>query len=258
MNGFFNGVEGIQLLILIISAVLIGINKTGMPGIGVLPVIMLSIFFPAKYSTGLQLIMLCMADCMAMMYYRKRGNMKLVLKLLPCALIGLGLGSLTLRFLGDNDGIFKIIIAVIILSLSALNYYRQHYLKVEALPKSFLFAAIVGVLAGFTTQIANAAGPVMAIYLLALRLPKDEYMGTSVWYFFILNFIKLPIFILEGRITYQAFRTDLSMLPFIFLGAFLGIVFIRKAPQKLFNYVIEILVVISGTKLLYDGIALIA
>ena len=258
MSSFFNGVEGIQLLVLIISAVLIGINKTGMPGIGVLPVIMLSIFFPAKYSTGLQLIMLCMADCMAMIYYRKRGNFKLVLKLLPCALVGLGLGSCALYFLGDNDGLFKVIIASIILILMVLNYWRQHYLQVEALPKNFLFAAIVGVLAGFTTQIANAAGPVMAIYLLALRLPKEEYMGTSVWYFFILNFIKLPIFIMEGRITYQAFRTDLSMLPFIFVGAVIGVLFVRKAPQKIFNTVIELLVLFSGLKLLYDGIMILS
>lgn len=257
MDAFFNGVNGIQLLILIISAILIGINKTGMPGIGVLPVIMLSIFFPAKYSTGLQLIMLCMADFMAMLYYRRKGNLKLVCKILPCALIGLGAGSLCLRFLGDNEGGLKVVIAVIILSLSIFNYWRLHYLKVDALPESFLFASIVGIFAGVTTQIANAAGPVMAVYLLALRLPKDEYMGTSVWCFFILNLIKLPIFIWEGRITYQAFRTDLSMFPFILLGAIIGIFFVRKVPQKLFNSVIEVLVLVSGIKLLYDGIMLL-
>ncbi len=257
METLFNGVGGIQLAVLIVSAVLIGINKTGMPGIGVLPVIMLSIFFPAKYSTGLQLIMLCMADCMAMIYYRRKGNFKLILKLLPCALVGLGIGSLTLHCLGDNEGVLKTAIAVIILALALLNLYRQYYMKSEALPKSFLFAAIVGMLAGITTQIANAAGPVMAIYLLALRLPKEEYMGTSVWYFFILNFIKLPIFVLEGRISCQAFLTDLWMLPFILIGAILGVVFVRKAPQKIFNIIIEILVIISGSKLLYDGLKLL-
>ena len=110
---------------------------------------------------------------------------------------------------------------------------------------------LIGLAAGFSTQIANAAGPVMAIYLLAMQLPKDEYLGTSAWYFMTLNFLKLPVFILEGRIVLESLYIDLCMLPMIVLGAFLGILIARKMSQQSFELVVQILIVISAAKLLF-------
>ncbi len=246
---FFQDMSSAQLMTLLLSAVLIGINKTGMPGIGTLPVVMLALMFPTKLSTGLQLMMLCAADLMAVSYYRRGANWKLVLRLLPCALCGMGIGSLTLHLIDDR--LLRTAIGVIILFLALLNWIRNRYISQEKIPDHAAFVFLVGLTAGFTTQVANAAGPVMALYLLAMRLPKEEYMGTCAWYFMILNWIKLPLFVAEGRITESAFRADLAMLPFLLLGAVLGIVFIRKAPQKLFEWIIQVLVVISALKLLF-------
>ena len=116
-----------------------------------------------------------------------------------------------------------------------------------------MFSAVVGLTAGFTTQVANAAGPVMALYLLSMKLPKDRYVGTCAWYFMIMNWTKLPVFCFEGRVTFAALRAVLPALPLILAGAVLGVLFVRKAPQRFFEIVIEIIVIVSAVKLLWPS-----
>jgi uncharacterized membrane protein YfcA len=135
--------------------------------------------------------------------------------------------------------------------MAALHFIHKHWINPDKVPNHPAFIMMVGIVAGFTTQVANAAGPVMALYLLAMRLPKEEYMGTCAWYFMILNWIKMPIFILEGRITQEALLIDLPMLPIVLLGAFLGVLFLRKIKQKTFETAIQILIVLSALYLLF-------
>ena len=246
---FFNGMTGGQIFVLAAGALLIGINKTGIPGLGLVPVVMLTMFFPAGFSTGLQLLLLCAGDLMAIAWYRRTADWRLIAKLIPCALVGILLGSLTLRFCGEahlREGI-----GVIILLLSALNFIRRKYWKPEKVPDSIYFTIPIGLIAGFTTQIANAAGPVMALYLLSMRLPKEKYVGTAAWYFMIMNWIKLPIFIAEGRITKEAFLADLPMIPCLLVGAALGILVLRKLSLETFERIIEILVLLAAFKLFF-------
>ena len=98
---------------------------------------------------------------------------------------------------------------------------------------------------------ANAAGPVAAIYFLAMKLPKEKYMGCSAWFFLIINWTKLPIFLWEGRITMEALKIDLVMIPFLLIGAALGILLLSKMPQKLFENIIQVLVVATAIKLFF-------
>lgn len=245
----FSDIALYQWGILFVCAVLIGINKTCIPGIGPLPVVLLALSFPAAKSTGIQLIMLCMADLMAVSYYRKKANWNIILKLIPFALCGIALGSFVMRFFDDNG--LRLAIGIIILSMVGLNFVRRKFLKADMIPSHWIFSLLIGLAAGFSTQVANAAGPVMAIYLLSMQLPKEEYLGTGAWYFMILNFLKLPVFIWEGRIVLESLYIDLCMLPAIVLGAFLGIVIAKKISQQAFELVVQILIVISALKLLF-------
>lgn len=249
MTALFQDMTWLQVAALCCSAVLIGINKTGIPGLGLLPVVILTGVFPAGFSTGLQLVMLCTADLMAVAYYRRCADWHLVLRLLPCTLAGLGLGAWVLTFCGDVE--LKRGIGVIILLLSALSLVRRKYWKPDKVPNTLPFVAAVGLAAGFTTLVANAAGPVMALYLLAMRLPKEKYVGTSAWFFLIMNYIKLPVFIWEGRITMDSVLTALPMVPLLVVGAILGILVLKKLSLTLFERIIEVLVVLSAFRLLF-------
>ncbi len=248
MPDLFNEFTFLQMLTLIVSAVLIGINKTAIPGIGVLPVVLLTMAFPARLSTGLQLIMLAMTDLLAVAWYRRHADWKIVLRLLPWAFAGLALGSWTLRYVSDEA--MRPLLGAIVLILAALNLLRAR-LAPEKIPSGSAVAATCGVTLGFTTQVANAAGPVAAIYFLAMKLPKEKYMGCSAWFFLIINWTKLPIFLWEGRITMEALKIDLVMIPFLLIGAALGILLLSKMPQKLFENIIQVLVVATAIKLFF-------
>ncbi len=247
---FFGDMSGWQLAALILSAILIGINKTGVPGIGTLPVIILALSFDARLSTGLQLVMLCTADLMAVAYYRQYADWKLVLRLLPWALGGIGMGAVALEYLDDSW--MRPVIGGIILLMVAIHFSQQYLLRNDdRVPRHWAFTAFFGLMAGFTTQMANAGGPVMAIYLLAMRLPKNNYIGCCAWYFLILNYLKLPIFVLQERITWASFRADLAMLPVVLLGAWCGVWILKKIPQRGFEWIIQILAVIGALVVIF-------
>lgn len=251
MLDVISSLSAMQLTVLIIGAVLIGINKTAIPGLGVLPVVMLTMTFETRMSTGLQLGMLAMADVIAVIYYRRSADWKIVLRLLPWALVGLGIGSVLLNFVIPPGGnVMRRVIGAVVLALMVLSFIRKR-LDPDKIPSGKGVAAFFGMLMGTTTQLANAAGPISSIYFLAMKLPKDKYLGCCAWYFLILNWIKLPIFVMEGRITWNSFQLDLCMLPFLVLGGALGIFLLKKLPQAIFEAVIQVLVVVAAVKLLW-------
>jgi uncharacterized protein len=238
----------LQWCVLCGTALLVGVNKTGVPGIGIICVPLLAMTFPARMSTGLMLPILAMADIFAVAYYRRHANWKIILRLLPWALAGIGVGAIVIRYIDDRS--LKPIIGIIILVLLVLNYCRlRFWSKEDQIPSHWAFAAAMGFSAGLTTQLANAAGPIMVIYLLSMRLPKNEYIGTGAWYFLILNWLKIPLFIMDGRISVESVKADFATLPFIAVGALAGILILKKLPLKWFNIIIQLLAVGTAIKL---------
>ena len=239
-----------QWLVLCICAICAGINKTGVPGVGIVVVPLMAAFFPAKSSTGLLLPLLAMADLFAVGYYHRHAKWSHILKLLPPALFGIAAGSFVIRRISDFQ--LAPAIGAIVLVMLILNYLRQRKLGENFdVPKHWLFAVSMGFFAGLTTQLANAAGPVMIIYLLAMRLPKYEFIGTGAWYFLILNWLKIPIFASEGRITLQSVSADVIMFPLIAVGALAGIFILKNMPQKWFTIIVQLLAAAAAIKLLF-------
>jgi hypothetical protein len=238
-----------QWLVLCICAVCVGLNKTGLPGMGIVVVPLMASFFPAASSTGLLLVLLATGDLFAVGFYHRHANWKHIIKLLPAAFAGMAAGSLVIRRMTDSQ--LAPVIGVIVLVMLILNYLHQRNPQDDSgLPHHWLFAVTMGFFAGLTTQLANAAGPVMIIYLLAMKLPKYEFIGTSAWFFLILNWLKVPIFMSEGRITAAAFAADACMLPLIVVGAVAGLLILKKLPQKWFNIIVQILAAAAAIKLL--------
>jgi uncharacterized membrane protein YfcA len=244
---FLNNFDSSQLALICLCAFLVGVSKTGVPGIGIICVPLLALMFPAKMSTGLLLPMLAMADIAAVAYYRRHAKWKHVIRLLPWALVGIALGSVIIRHISDAQ--LKPAIGIIVLVMLGLNYWRNSRKTVPEIPTHWSFAAGMGFAAGLTTQLANAAGPVMIIYLLSMRLDKNEFIGTGAWYFLILNWLKIPLFIWDGRITGESVCADLMAIPFIITGAVLGILILKRIPQKGFNITVQILAVAAALKL---------
>ena len=239
----------VQWVSLCVCGVMVGVAKTGVPGVGILAVPMLALMFPVKASTGLLLPMLAFADLFAVGYYHKHAQWDHIFRLLPAAVVGIITGSIVIRHIENVH--LQPIIGIIVLSMLALSYWRNKRNGQEvSIPKHWSFALSIGFLAGLTTQLANAAGPLMIIYLLAMKLEKNKFIGTAAWFFLILNWLKIPLFVWDGRVTVESLKADVIAVPFVIVGAVLGIFILKRIPQKWFNIVVEILVLAAAVKLI--------
>ena len=255
LEWMFGDFTMLQIAVLAIGAVIIGINKTAIPALGALVVVMFTQFFDPAMASAAVLPLLCVGDLLAVAWYRHQANWKFVLNLLPWALVGLVLGMIVVRGI-TNVNILGIAIAVIILGVQALSLTKGRMQeRIDQWRGSVGMAAVFGILAGFTTQVANAAGPVMAIYLVLMKFSKEEYIGSAAWYFLILNWIKLPLFALDGRLTLDVLKIVPGMVVFLVIGAAIGILLLKNISQKSFTRIIQIMICLCALRLLWMSIA---
>lgn len=227
-----------------VSAFIVGLSKTGLPGLGLVFVPLMAIAFGAKASTGLLLPILNMGDLFAVGFYRRHADVPKLFSLLPWALAGLAAGVTVGQSMPDRE--FKLMLGVIVLALLALMVW-QEFRRSDAVPSGWWFHAVAGFAAGFTTMVGNAAGPVMSLYLLSMRLPKNAYIGTSAWFFLILNLIKVPLqIIFWHNISWQSFAVDLCVLPAIALGAIVGVLIVGKIPETAFKVLVMVMTGVSA------------
>lgn len=224
-----------QWSILFISAFLIGMAKAGVKGLGMFMVPMMAAAFGGKVSVGLVLPLLSMADVFAVSYYNRHAQWTYIWRLLPTAVLGVLL-AIGVGYYAD-DALFTNLIAIIVIVSLVLLVLQERSKLSETLSSNRLVASIFGALGGFTTMIGNAAGPIMAVYLLATRIPKNSFIGTTAWFFMLINLFKYPFHIfIWGTITWQSFLVDLIALPAIMLGIFLGIQLVKRISETAFRY----------------------
>jgi uncharacterized protein len=239
---------GLQWCIVIFCAVTIGFSKTGILGVGILFVPLMAMVLPARESTGFILPMLAMADVIAIVYWRRHVNWGQMVRLMPWTIIGMGLGYICMGRITDQQ--LMPIIGGIILGIIALAGWQNSRSGLEhKIPTQWYFAAFMGIITGLISMLANAAGPVMTIYLLAMRLGKKEFVGTAAWFFWIVNLLKIPLASKLNLVTWDSLGTNFALLPCIVLGTVLGILLIHRIPQRAFNITVTVLAAISAVYL---------
>ncbi len=237
-------------IVVSLAAVMVGIAKTGIPGVGILAVPLMAIVLPEKRSTGVLLGILILADVFAVIYHRHNARWRHVLRLLPATFAGIVTGYFIMGRISNAQ--LKPIIGAIVLVMLGLSHWRSRRPAGElAVPTHWGFAAVLGFAAGVTTMMANAAGPVMIIYLVAMRLPKVAFVGTSAWFFFIVNWTKVPFSGSLGLMNAESIKLDLMMVPCIAVGAFLGVVALKRIPERTFAVVVQLLAAAAAIKLLF-------
>ena len=241
----------IQWAAIIASAFLTGIAKTGLPGVGILAVPLMALAFDAKLSVGMLLPILIMADIFAVTYHRHHGKWDHLKKLLPWAFIGILVGFFVLKKIESQQ--LRPVIGIIVLAMISIRAKSLFKKEDSTEPEhSKLFAKSMGLLAGATTMMANAAGPVMTLYLLSMKMPKKKFIGTAAWFFFIVNWIKVPFMATEDMITKDTITINLYVFPAVVGGALAGIWLFKKIPQKLFNILALLLATAAAIKLSYE------
>ncbi len=226
-------------------AFFVGVAKTGVPGLGamVVPLMVIAIG-DARHSAGYLLPVLITADMFAVYYWRKHASAWKLFSLAPWVLLGMVGGALALNL---NERYIRPMVAVIVLAMMAVYLWRQHVRKgVDVHPHPVLY----GGLAGFATTVANAAGPVMNLYLLSKRLSKEEFIATGAWFFFFVNLTKVPVYLYHGIITRPSLTFDLMMVPAVVAGAIAGRWIVNHIPMKVFEALVAAMTLISSILLL--------
>jgi uncharacterized protein len=240
-----------QWTLLALGAFFTGLSKTGIAGLGVMSVALFANALPARESTGALLPLLLCADLFGLAYFRKHASWPHLWKLFPWVILGVAAGCLALDRISSAQ--VARLIGGILLVMVSVHCWRKKSSDQPAvqLAHAWWVAALIGMLAGFTTMVANAAGPLMVLYLLAVGLPKLAFIGTAAWFFMLVNAFKVPFSLKLGLITPESLLMDAALLIPMIPGALLGPVILKRLDQEKFEWMVLALTVLASLRLLF-------
>jgi uncharacterized protein len=242
--------DPLQWLLAVLAAACIGIGKAGISGMGLLPVVIFAFLFGARASTGIVLPMLIVGDVTAVRAFHRHARWDYIRRMLPPACLGVMVSAWYMRSL--SEAVYKPVIGGIILGLIVLQLARMQ--KPEwfgSVPHTRLFAWAIGLVAGCATMLANAAGPVFAIYCLAVSLPKMELVGTTAWFFLIVNTFKIPFSIALGLIHGGTLLLNVILSPLIVAGLLAGRWLTSRIPQRTFDLLLLAFAAVAAMRLVF-------
>jgi len=225
------------VIVVALAVLLYGFSKTAMPVAGVVAGPMLAAALGPTVAAGFAVPLLLLGDLMGLLYFRQHANWRLIARIVPGVLVGFVITALLFVF--ASTSVIARVIGVLLLVSVGLEVIRRRSTRITAPAESVgtrrLEAGFYGALTGITTMAANAGGAAMTLYLVKMRVPMLAFMGTSVWFFFILNLIKVPLVVPLGLITQQSLIANLWFAPVLVIGAFIGIFSFRRMDQIWFE-----------------------
>jgi uncharacterized membrane protein YfcA len=238
--------------LLVAAALLVGFAKTAIGGLATVSVAVFAAVLPARESTAALLLLLLVGDVVAVWHYRRDGDLDLLRHLIPAVLPGLLLGTLVLARV-DDDTLRRLIGAILLALLALQVVLRLGSAGAGETSRpgwSRPAAAGVGLAAGFTTMVANAAGAVMTVYLVAQGVDKRRFLGTAAWFFLGVNLCKLPFSVGLGLVDASMLRSAALLAPAVLVGAAVGIVTVRRLGQRTFEAAVLAASALSAVPLL--------
>lgn len=238
-------------MLLALGAMVVGASKTALPGAGTVAVALFAAVLPARESTATLLLLLIVGDMFALWAYRRHARWRALLRLVPAVLAGILLGVLFLA-VADDAGVRRVI-GALLLVVVAVTLWRRWSARTadRAAAGGRLAATIYGTLGGFTTMVANAAGPVMSMYFLAARFPVKAFLGTAAWFFAVVNVSKVPFAAALGLFSVDSLWIDLLLLPGVLVGALAGRLLAGRISQGVFERLVIAVTVVGALYLLW-------
>lgn len=231
-------------ILIIMASFIIGLSKAGLKGIDLMNVTIMAIVFGGKASTGIVLPLLCVADILAVIYYNRHAQWPQFWKLIPWMMVGILAGV----YIGKDldEALFRKIMATIII-LTVIIMIALEFRKSTKVPTNKLFVINMGLAAGFTTMLGNLAGAFSNIYFLAMRMTKNDFIGTAAWVFLVINLFKLPFQVLYWKnITAATLQIDLLLLPAMFAGFWAGLKIVSKIKDDNYRKVVIVLTLLGA------------
>ncbi|MFC7815924.1 sulfite exporter TauE/SafE family protein [Streptomyces sp. NPDC057367] len=261
---------GWEFAALAFAALLVGFSKTAVSGANTVSLAIFAAVLPARASTGVLLPVLIAGDVLAVLTYRRHAHWPTLWRLFPAVGAGVVVGTGFLVW--ADDAVVRTSIGVILLVMAGVTVWRRRQADAEGRggrdgkvrrdgggagqPEASgsragrVKARSYGVLGGFTTMVANAGGPVMSMYLLSSGFRKLGFLGTSAFFFLIVNVSKLPFSAGLGLIDGRSLFLDAALVVFVLPGAFIGKWAVSRINQRLFERLVIAATVVGGVQLL--------
>ncbi|MCX4903558.1 sulfite exporter TauE/SafE family protein [Streptomyces sp. NBC_00878] len=236
------------------AALLVGFSKTAVSGANTVSLAIFAAVLPARASTGVLLPILIVGDVLAVLTYRRHAHWPTLWKLFPAVAAGVIVGTVFLMW--ADDQVVRTSIGAILLLMAGVTIWRRRKAEAEEEPDSVatragrIKARSYGVLGGFTTMVANAGGPVMSMYLLSAGFRKLGFLGTSAFFFLIVNISKVPFSVGLGLIDGNSLLLDAALAAFVVPGALIGKWAVNRINQRLFEQLVIAATVVGGAQLL--------
>ncbi len=234
----------------LVAASCIGLSKTGFSGVSLVAVFILEGLFGAKASVGIALPLLILADLCVYPAFRKHGSWKPVWTLLLPTLVGIGIGLFLLDRVSDEVAGKGIGLAIGVMALLQIIKMGKPELM-QKMADSKGFGIFAGGLGGIATMMANAAGPLIQIFLISRNFSKLDLLGIGARFFLLINLIKLPLSGGIGIVTWESLWLDLSLAPGILAGVLVGRKAIQYVPQRVFAWMILSFALLASCRLLF-------
>jgi uncharacterized membrane protein YfcA len=229
------------------AAILVGFAKTAIGGMGAIATALFATVLPARQSTGALLPLLLAGDVLAVAAYRRHADWPTLLRLFPSVAAGVVVGAVFVAEV-DDAAMRRAIGALLVLLVAVTLVQRAR--RTPLIVTGRVVSLVFGLMAGFTTMVANAAGPVMSIYLLATGTGMMGFLGTGAWFFLVVNLFKLPFSVGLGLVDLGSLRLDVMLLPALLVGAVVGRLVVSRLDQGLFEVLVLVFTVVAGVNLL--------
>jgi len=242
------GFTSVAWVLMALAALLIGVAKTSIGGVAMVSVALFAAVLPARASTGVVLLLLLVGDAFALRAYTHHADRHVLRRLAPSAIVGVTLGTAFLFVAGDlvvRRAISAVLVALVLVSVTGRLTRRD-----DVRPAQPWVVHGAGSLSGFTSMVANAGGSVMSLYLLRLNLPVLTFLGTSAWFFFAVNVVKLPMSIAIGLVRLDTLVLALVLAPGVLVGAWLGRSIAHRISLKTFEWVVLSVTLVAAVNLL--------
>lgn len=236
------------------AVIFAGVSKAGFgSGAAFASATILALVVEPGLALGVMLPLLMLIDVSSLKPYWRKWSTPDVTLLVVGGLPGVVVGALLYRVASPD--LFRLLIGGVAVGFVLWQLLLASRLLNLARKRMPDWAGVAwGVVVGFTTFVSHAGGPPAAVFLLTRGLNKTQYQASTVLLFWVLNIAKFFPYAALGMFTAQTFLANIVLAPFALLGTWIGVKAHRIVPEPLFFGLTYVLLMVTGTKLIWDGL----